>query len=72
MEDYTQTSTGAMADVNFSKELEKEQKKRRKEYEEYIRNALDGKNVSPPKEFEDGGSICGRPTGQGYRKARMR
>lgn len=74
MGNYRQTSTGAVADVDFSQQVEDENKKRREEYEKYLKDAMEGKNVNPPGTVgrKEGGSVCGRATGKGFGKARKR
>lgn len=74
MGNYKKTSTGAMADVDFSQQVEDENKKRQEEYEQYLKDAMAGKKVSPPGTVnkKEGGSVCGRATGKGFGKARKR
>jgi hypothetical protein len=74
MGNYKQTSTGAMADVDFSKEVEEENRKAREAYEDYLKRAMSGEKVTLPKivNKKEGGSVCSRPTGKGFGKARKR
>lgn len=58
--DYRTTSTGAMADLEFSKRNEEENKRVMEEMEKREVNR------------KDGGSICARPTGKGMGAARTR
>jgi len=81
MPNYKQTSTGAIADADFSEQIEKDRREAMKQYELY----LQGKAPNPyetdnkgskqsrmTRNKEDGGSVCGKPTGQGFGQARMR
>jgi hypothetical protein len=74
MENYRQTSTGAVADVDFSKEVEDRNKKIEAEYAKFLKEAREGENPENPGVVNRmvGGSMCGRATGQGYGKARKR
>ena len=71
-DNYAEKTTGV--NKTFSQEVEEENRKRQEEYEQYLKDAMAGKKVSPPGTVnkKEGGSMCGKPTGQGYRKARMR
>lgn len=80
MPNYKQTSTGAMADLDFSKEVDEANKKA----EEAFRKFRSGEGPDPTKkpeggkqgrmteDYKNGGSVCGRPTGKGFGKARKR
>lgn len=81
---YKKTSTGAIADADFSAKIEEKRKQDKKEYKDY----LSGKGPNPFKKTEggkqkrmtkkhttnkkQGGSVCARPTGKGFGKARKR
>lgn len=74
MRNYRKTSTGAVADVDFSKEVEDRNKKIEAEYAKFLRMVKEGENPKNPGVVnnKEGGSMCGRATGQGYGKARKR
>ena len=74
MRNYRKTSTGAVADVDFSEEVEKRNQQIEKDYAEFLKKVKEGKNPKNPGVVNrmEGGSMCGRATGQGYGKARKR
>ena len=73
MGDYKKTSTGAMANVKRSEDIEKDREKAQKEYSDYVERALKGEDVKHPgTAYKAEGGMVGRPSGKGFGKARAR
>lgn len=77
-DNYAEKTTGV--NKTFSQEVEEENKKAEEAFKKFrsgegpdpTKDNKNSKQSRMTKGFKDGGSICGRPTGKGFGKARKR